>query len=127
MAIRYGVRWRPVPFRSTIETITVASETGPGWRVQTLQAVAYDDTQLGTTANPYRPGDPASEQYLAIIAEIAIQLDIAAFAGKTIAQSRAMWDAARDTQKDAWLADPNIGAMLNAAVGGMLSPFVVLE
>jgi hypothetical protein len=133
MALQYAVRWRPVPFRSTIETISTPDQTDengaviPGQRIQTLQAIAFDDTKVGTAGNPYRPGDPATEQHLAIIEEVPIQLDIAAFAGKTVAQATALWNGARDAQKAAWLADPHIQAKIMAAVGGALSPFVVLD
>lgn len=132
MAIKYAARWRPTPFRSTIEAIIVpmtdaetGESTGPGWRVQTLQAIVFDDARFAA-GNPYKPGDPATEQHLAIVEEIQIQLDIAAFAGKTYAQAQAMWDAARDQQIAAWQADPYIDAKVKAAAGGALSAYVVL-
>lgn len=132
MAVAHAIRWRPTPFRSTIEAITVpaatdaeGNPTGPGGRVQTLQLIVFDSDKFGS-GNTYQPGDPATEQHLAIVEEVQITLDIAAFAGKTIAQSQAMWDAARDEQITAWQADPHIQAKINAAIGGALSSYVVL-
>lgn len=132
MAIKYAARWRPVAYRSTIESIIVpagtddeGNPTGPGWRVQTLQAIVFDDARFAA-GNPYKPGDPATEQHLAIIEEVPIQLDIAAFAGKTYAQAKALWDAARDQQIAAWEADANIDAKIKAAAGGALSEYVVM-
>lgn len=132
MAIKYAARWRPTPFRSTIEAIVVpmtnseGEPTGPGWRVQTLQAIVFNDASF-PAGNPYKPGDPATEQHLAIIEEVQIQLDIAAFAGKTYAQAQAMWDAARDGQIALWQSDPAMDAKIKAAAGGALSAYVVLN
>lgn len=131
MAIKYGIRWRPTPFRSTIEAITVnrdlaADPPTSGQRVQTLQLIAFDDQKVGTAGNPYRPGDPGTEQHIAVVDERPIALDVAAFAGTTNAEAQARWDAARDAQRAAWEAEPDILALIRAAIGGALSPYVVI-
>lgn len=131
MAIKYAVRWRPAAYRSTTEAITVnrnPSATPPvsGQRVQTLQLIVFDNTTVGTAGNPYQPGAPETEQYLAVVDEVPIMLDISAFAGKTDAQATALWNAARDAQRAKWEAQPDIMALIKAAIGGTLSPYVVV-
>lgn len=135
MATHYAVRWRPQIYRSTLETVLSGSPANPAAdpptpdtqaRTETLQLVAYDDTELGTAGNPYRPGDAATEVKIAIVDEKTLTLALSAFAGKTEAQSKALWDAARDAQIAAWQADPGILAKVRAARGAYLSTFVLL-
>lgn len=130
MATGIAIRWRPAAYRSTTETILMPGnpEADPptgGQRVQTLQLVVYDDTKLGTTGNPYRPGAPETEQHLAIVDEVPISMEVDAFAGLTAAQSTAQWNAARDAQIAVWEADPSIQGKINAAIGGHLSSLVI--
>lgn len=127
MTAKIAVRWRPQAYRSTIETIdTASSGTNAGDRIETLQVVVYDDTQLATPGNPYVPGSPATEQFLRVVTETPISLGVDAFVGKTYAESKALWDAARDNQIAAWQGDPKIQARINAAVGAGLSTFVLI-
>lgn len=138
MAIHFAARWRPQIYRSTTEAIIVnrhpaSPDADPpipasaGQRIEVLQLVCFDDAEVGTPDNPYRPGDPQTEQYLAICDEAVIQLDVSAFAGKTPAQARALWDAARDARIAAWQAQPDIGALVMAALGAYLSPYEVVQ
>lgn len=131
MAIKYAIRWRPAAYRSTTEAITVnrdpnADPPQVGQRVQTLQLIVFDDTTVGTGGNPYQPGAPATEQHLAIVDEVPIMLDISAFAGKNDTQATALWNAARDAQRAAWESQPDIMALIRAAIGGALSSYVVI-
>lgn len=131
MAMRYGIRWRPPAYRSTTEAIIVnrdasADPPQPGQRVQVLQLIVFNDQEVGTAGNPYVPGAPATEQHLAIVDEVPIMLDVSAFRGLTNQQAQARWDQARDQQRAAWEADPDIMAYVRAAIGGALSPYVVI-
>ena len=99
--------------------------TRSGQRVEVAQAVVFDDAVLGNTV-PYEPGDPSTEQLLRVIIETPIMLEVSAFSGLSGAQAQALWDTALAAQKDAWLADPDIGALLMAAEGARRSPYVVL-
>lgn len=131
MAAKYAVRWRPPAYRSTIETIIQNKELNAnppryGNRVKVLQLVAYDDASINAQ-NPYRPGHPDTERYIEVAEEVVISLDVGAFVGKSVAQSTAIWNAARDEQIARWQANNAGLPYLNAAIGVHLSNFVLLN
>lgn len=108
MAIRIGVRIKPEPGRSALETtIQDPDYSGPagtatGGMVRVLQLVGWDDAKF-PLAN-YEPGMPETERHLVIIDQHVVTMDIAAFAGKSIAQARAMWEQAFAPKVAEWTA-----------------------
>lgn len=96
MAIRIGVRIKPEPGRSALETTIQdpGEENGmaTGGMVRVLQLVGWDDTKL-PLAN-YTPGLPETERHLIIIDQHVATLSVAAFVGATFAETHAMWEAA---------------------------------
>ena len=95
MAIRTGVRFKPAIYRSSQEAINMglnpAATPPEGTIVRIVQLVGYDDTKVAFAGNPYKKGDPATEQHIYILDEQPKQLELAAVNGKTQAEVNAMW------------------------------------
>lgn len=120
MAIRGAVRFKPDMYRSTLEATVGAldaSATPPtGTVYMPVQLVAYNDTEVGTQGNPYVAGDPASERFITVLYEETLQMELAAFQGKSQAAATAMWTAALTEWRDAVApAGPNLLKAIRAA------------
>lgn len=106
MAIRIGIRIKPEPGRSALETtIQDPDYSGPtpsGGMVRVLQLVGWDDATL--PLGNYQPGMPETERHLVIIDQHVVTMDVAAFASKSIAQAKAMWEQAFAPKVAEWTA-----------------------
>lgn len=120
MTIKGAVRFTPDMYKSTLEATVGsldASATPPtGTVYMPVQLVAYNDTEVGTQANPYIPGDPASERYITVLYAGTLSMELAAFQGINQAAATALWTTALNAWKDAVTpAGPNLLKAIRAA------------
>lgn len=142
MAIKGAVRWKPTMYRSSMETTVidlnprgeqydeegdVTGQTGipEGTLVFIAQAVAYDDAAVGTTANPYRPGDPATERHVVILHERTYTKSLAAAHAATQAQIDADLAATLAAYRD-WIL-PAGPALVKAYYAARMAAPVLVE
>lgn len=100
MALQIRSRYKPLVNRDPQQTLLENFDpaNGSGTLVLPVQIVVYDDATFNPTTA--KPGDPADEAWLGVLAEDVIRLDVAALAGKTQAEIT----AAMTTALDDWAA-----------------------
>ena len=95
MAIKTGVRFKPSVYRSSQSAVNMgldpAATPPAGTIVRIVQLVGYDDTQVTTAGNPYRPGDAATERFMYILDEQPKMVALEGLDGKTQTQINAIW------------------------------------
>lgn len=84
MAVQEKLRFKPDQFRSGLEAL-VLGETGDGSTgtvVLTVQAIQYDTADIADI-NAVVFGDPATEKFINVLYEGAVQMDIPVLAAMT--------------------------------------------
>ena len=142
MAIKGAVRWKPDTYRSSIEATVVdlnplgqysdvdgnpLPPTGVpgGTLIFVIQAVAYDDTKLGTVGNPYRPGHPDTEREIVVLHEQTRQYDLSAVQTMTQAQVNSFLNSELLAYKT-WVL-PAGASLVKAFYGARMSAPVLVE
>lgn len=122
MAIRTGVRFKPSVYRSSQETINAGLNPSPegdgppeGTVVRIVQLVGYNDAEVTTGGNPYRPGDPATERFIYILDEQPKMIDLSAINGKTQNQVNAIWSAVLSDYKTQM--QPAVASLVKSEIG----------
>jgi hypothetical protein len=131
MAIKGAVRFKPDMYRSTLEATVGGLQPTPegggppkGTVYMPVQLVAYDDAQVGTGGNPYVPGAPASEQFITVLYEDTLQMDLAAFNGISQAAATALWATALDNWKT-WVTPAGVNLLKATRAARNLPPSVI--
>jgi hypothetical protein len=103
MAIKGAVRYKPSvnsSLEATVAGLDTTATPPSGIVVVTAQLVAYDDTKVGIAGNPYVPGDPATEKFVKVVYQDAIQMSLEAFDGLSMVAAQALWTTALTNWKN---------------------------
>lgn len=112
MAVQIRTRFRPDIYTDKAIVGNAAPDGSSGILFLPVEAFQYDDQIV--TAQNYKPGHPDTEAEITVIFRDVLQLDLAAFVGKTANQRNAILDAALDQ----W-------ATANKALGGAIAPITL--